>query len=250
MGKSTEEIDKIKKDWAQKATSLGLSTASSLMSNLYPLDFEAYQISFELCDYNGKTLDYFSFPIMPSELSISEETPVKVENTFGGVNALSSNIYVPKNVKLSGNFGRQFRLIARNKITIPIIGQATQERDYGVGGKQRKEKEISNLVKTGYGCFKVLQSIINRSVEVNNGECNKLYFYNLAYGESYLVKPINFRGYQTINNNGIWSYDLDLKAICPLHLDSAKMGGKWKNFAGNFIQSGFNAVTRGVMGML
>ena len=251
MSKNIEEIDKIKRDWTQRATVLGFNTTATLMSTLYPIDFEAYQISFELCDSKGKTLDYFSFPIMPSELSIKEDIPVKVENTFGGVNSISSNVFVLKDISLNGNFGRQFKILVRNKFVVPLAHTVTQERDYGVGGQQRKELEISNSLKSGYGCIKVLQSIINRAVEVDSyGECNKLYFYNMAYGESYLVKPITFRGYQNINNNGIWSYDLSLKAVCPLHLDASKVGKKWKNVAGSVLQSGANSLTRGIKGML
>lgn len=252
MSKSIEEADKLKQDWIQRAKSLGFNAAATLMSTLYPVDFEAYQISFELCNSEGKTLDYFSFPIMPSELSIKEDIPVKVENTFGGVNSISSNVFVPKDISLNGNFGRQFKILVRNQFVIPFAHKVIQERDYGVGGQQRKELEVSNMLKSGYGCVKVLQSIINRSVEVDSdsGECNKLYFYNMAYGESYLVKPISFRGYQNISNNGIWSYDLSLKAVCPLHLDATKTGRKWQNAAGSFIQSGVNGLTRGIKGML
>lgn len=249
MDKNIEEIDKIKKDWIQRAAVLGYNTAANLMSILYPVDFEAYQISFELCDSEGKTLDYFTFPIMPSELSIKEIIPVKIENTFGGVNSISSNIFVPKDISLNGNFGRQFKIISRNKVIIPFYSKIIQERDYGVGGQQRKEIGISSMLKSGYGCLKVLQSIVNRSVEIDSkGECNKLYFYNMAYGESYLVKVLDFRGFQNISNNGIWSYDLNMKAVCPLHLDSQKTGKKWKNFGISVVQSSANGLTRGLKG--
>lgn len=251
MSKSIEEVEKIRQDWLQRSVTLGFNSAAILMSTLYPVDFEAYQIAFELCDSRGKTLDYFSFPIMPSELSIRENIPVKIENTFGGVNSISSNIFVPKDISLNGNFGRQFKILSRNKFVVPFVSKVIQERDYGVGGQQRNELEISNMLKSGYGCIKVLQSIINRSVEIDSyGDCNKLYFYNMAYGESYLVKPTSFRGFQNISSNGIWSYDLSLKAVCPLHLDATKMGKKWKNVAGSLVQSGVGSLTRGIREML
>lgn len=251
MSKNIEEVDKLKQDWGQRAKALGFNSASALMSTLYPIDFEAYQISFELCDSKGTTIDYFSFPIMPSELNIKENIPVKIENTFGGVNSISSNIFVPKEIDLSGNFGRQFKILVRNKVVVPFVKKVIQERDYGTGGQQRKELEVSNLLKSGYGCIKVLQSIINRSVEVDSyGECNKLYFYNMAYGESYIVKPITFRSYQNMSANGIWSYNLNLKAVCPLHLDAQAEGKKWKNLGYSVLQSGANSLTRGLKGTL
>lgn len=243
----SEQSDKIKNTWINKAKAVGYTTAATLMSGLYPVDFEAYMIAFELCDSEGKTLDYFTFPIMPTEISIEEETPVKVENTFGGVNTISTNIFVPKTINLSGNFGRQFRMLVRNKVTLPFGKKTIQERDYGVGGVQRKELEVSNMLKTGFGCFKVLQSIINRAVEVNsNGECNRLYMYNMCYGENYLVKPITFRGAQSVSQNGIWNYDLNLKAVCPLHLDSHKRGKVIKAYAMGAAQSALNTVLSGV----
>lgn len=243
----TTEKDKIKKIWESKALALGYTAAATLMSSLYQVDFEAYMIAFELCDSMGKTLDYFTFPIMPTEISIEEEIPVKVENTFGGVNSISSNVFVPKSINLSGNFGRQFRILVRNKVVVPFAHKTIQERDYGVGGIQRKQLEVSNMLKTGFGCFKVLQSIINRSVEVDKyGECNKLYMYNLAYGESYVVKPITFRGSQSVSNNGIWNYDLNLKAVCPLHLDAHKKGKAVKAYTMAAAQSALNTALSGI----
>lgn len=243
----SEQADNIKSIWINKAKSLGYTTTANLMASLYEVDFEAYMIAFELCDSEGQTLDYFTFPIMPTELSIEDSIPVKIENTFGGVNSISSNIYVPKNIHLSGNFGRQFRLLIRNKVVTPLAHKTIQERDYGVGGIQREQLEISNQLKTGYGCFKVLQSIINRSVEVDQyGECNKLYMYNLVYGESYVVKVESFRGSQSINNNAIWNYDLTLKSVCPLHLDAHKKGKSIKAFAMSTAQSALNTVLSGV----
>lgn len=233
--------------WINKAKAIGYTAAATLLSGLYPVDFEAYMIAFELCDSKDKTLDYFTFPIMPTDLSIEEEIPVKVENTFGGVNTISSNVFVPKIINLTGNFGRQFRVLIRNKITIPFVHKTIQERDYGVKGVQRKETEVSNSLKTGFGSFKVLQSIINRSVEVDDeGECNKLYMYNMAYGESYLVKPMTFRGSQNISHNGIWNYELSLRAVCPLHLASHKKGSSTKAYTITATQASLNSVLSGV----
>lgn len=244
---SNEQIDNIKNIWRSKANAIGYTAAATLLSGLYPVDFECYMIAFELCNSSGETLDYFTFPIMPTELSIDEEIPVKVENTFGGVNSISSNVFVPKNISLHGNFGRQFRVLVRNKITLPLFNKTIQERDYGVKGIKRKELEISNSLKTGFGSFKVLQSIINRAVEVDDeGECNKLYMYNMAYGESYLVKPTNFKGSQSVSQNGIWNYELNLKAVCPLHLDAHKQGSVLKAYTMSAAQSALNIVLSGI----
>lgn len=238
----------LEKTWLKKAEAIGYTAVAATMSALYPIDFEAYMISFELCDSKGISLDFFTFPIMPTDLSVEEEIPVKIDNTFGGVNSISSNVYVPKSISLNGSFGRKFKTLIRNKVSIPFVQRTIQERDYGVKGIQKQELEVFNMLKTGFGCFKVLQSIVNRSVEVDIwGECNKLYMYNMAYGESYLVKPISFRGSQSTQNNGIWNYELNLKAVCPLHLDAHRQGGaiKAKVFAMAAGQSAVNSVVKG-----
>lgn len=247
MNLATEQSEKIKKIWRQKAEILGYDTAAALMSSLYQVDFEAYMITLELTDSKGVTLDYFTFPIMPNELSIREDIPVKIENTFGGVNSISSNVFSPKEINLSGSFGRQFRLLFRNKLSIPLSSKAIQERDYGVNGIKRKQLELSNNLKTGFGCIKVLQSIVNRAVEVDQyDECNKLYMYNMAYGESYVVKPISFRGHQNVSNSGIWQYDLSLRATCPLHLDAHKSGNSFRGYTTAITQSAMNVVLGGI----
>lgn len=220
-----DKIDNIKEIWQSKAKSIGYTAAATLLSSLYPADFEAYMIAFELCDNAGETLDFFSFPIMPSQLEIQETIPVRVENTFGGVNALSSTVYVPKDITLNGNFGRIFKVLVRNEWKIPVVTKFDLERDYSGGEQSFQQSEISHNLKTGYGCIQVLRSLINRSVAVDpkTGMPNQLYMYNMAFGEGYLVKPTNFNTSQDISTNGIWKYNLSLKTICPLYITSKSL---------------------------
>ena len=219
----------------KKVKALGYNAASTLMSSLYPRDFEAYMIAFELCDSQGKELDYMTFPVMPNELNIDETLPVKVQSTFGGVSTVSANIYNPKNISFSGSFGRNFKVISRSsnaagllKDSIALNSLNKVDRTYGVNSVIPKmEVELSKVFKTGYGCCKVFQSIINRTYDVDkNGQTNKLYFYNMALGESYLVKPITFRLNQSIQNNAIWEYNLQLQTICPIYLEKSNILSK------------------------
>lgn len=240
-----EKVDYIKKVWQKKSKSLGYTAAATLLSSLYPADFEAYMIAFELCDNFGETLDFFAFPIMPSQLDIQETIPVRVENTFGGVNALSSTVYVPKEINLNGNFGRIFKVLIRNEFKIPIITKFDLERDYTGGNQTFKQTELSHNLKTGYGCIQVLRSLINRSVAVDSktGLPNQLYMYNMAFGEGYLVKPTNFNASQDISNNGIWKYNLSLKSICPLYLTDKSIQ---KGLIKSAVQISFNTLANGL----
>lgn len=240
---TSEEQQNIEKVWKEKAISLGYTTVATLLNSLYPNEFECYMISFELCDSQGNSLDYFSFPIMPNQMSIQENLPTKVISTFGGVSAISSNIYTPKVISLDGNFGRNFKMLNRS---FTVFSETEIERDYGTG-TSKKEIELSRNLKTGYGCTKVLQSIINRSVATDDsGRCNRLYFYNMAFGESYLVKALEFNTKQDLQNNGMWTFNLKLNTICPLYLDKV---GKKKQVATAFkngLQAGMNNVGSGI----
>lgn len=251
---STEQIDNIKNIWVDKAIDMGYLAAATLMSSLYPSEFEAYMLAFELCDSMGNTLDFFTFPIMPNELSIDENIPVKTDVTFGGVSSVSSNIYIPKKISLRGSFGRKFKVLLRDGAYVPpIAGKEVLERDYGIGGIKNEVLHLSRYLKTGFGCFKVLQSICNQSVAIDEvtGECNRLYMYNLAYGESYLVKVINFKGRQDISSNGLWNYDLSLEAVCPLHLDKkAALKAKAKMYAMMAGQAALNSALGGIKSTL
>lgn len=238
--------NEIQEIWQKKALAIGYNAAATLLSSLYPREFECYMIAFELCDSQGKTLDYFTFPVMPSEISITEKLAVRVQNTFGGVSSISSSVFVPKDITLQGSFGRNFKILYRGNLTIPFVGKAEVERNYGFDSSL-KQSELSNTLKTGFGCIKVLQSIINRSVGVDEyGNCNRLYFYNLAFGESYLVKASSFQSSQDLSSNAIWRYALKLEAVCPIHLDKYGNGKVKKAYLNTAIQSSLNAVINGI----
>ena len=231
----------------KKTKALGNNVAATLLSTLFPKDFEAYMIALELCDGEGKTIDYMTFPIMPDEISSDENMPVTIKSTFGGVVSVSSNIFTPKQISLNGSFGRNIKVVSRNKNAVSLLKDTISvgikkqfERTYGVDSVIYKEPELSPTFKTGYGCCKLLQSIINRSYDTDSkGRTNKLYFYNMALGESYVVKAVNFRMNQNMSTNAIWNYSLQLQAVCPVYLDNDE---KFKVSLGSSVTSSINAL--------
>ena len=102
-------------------------------------------------------------------------------------------------------------------------------------------------VKTGYGAIRILKSIISKSNGVDkNGQPFRLYFYNMALGESYLVvvPPSGFTCSQTKDKNMIWEYSLTLTSIAPLNslkTQSAKTS-LTKVMGLNIVQKGAYAV--------
>lgn len=242
----------------------GYTAATAFLSSKYPREFECYMIAFELCNSRGFTIDYFIFPVMPSEIAILERMPTYIKNTFAGVATVSSSVFVPKDITLQGNFGKNFKFLTRDGLQSPIQSfkrgiakeafnqEIEVERGYGINSPL-KQKELSSSIKTGYGCIKVLQSIINRSVDIDEwGNSNRLYFYNLAFGESYLVKVNSFSTNQSLQTNGIWNYQLKLAAVCPLHLDKYSKGASESSKATKAvmtttqIQAGINTLLNSV----
>lgn len=184
----------------------------------YPNEFELYLIAFELTDESGKTLRYFIFPIMPSSLEENETQLTNVKKTLAGVTELSTTTFVPNDINLSGNFGRSFKILLGD--TAQDLVSSFQD----AGGNATPQSLLSGAgqffdsrVKTGYGCLKVLEDIINQSNQIgDDGQLRKLIFHNLAFGNSYLVKVMDFKITESEQVNMVPGYSLRIRTIAPL----------------------------------
>ena len=76
---------------------------------LYPKDFEYYLVAFELRSYEGAVIDFFAFPIMPSSMKVNKPSAINVKKSFGGVFSTSTEDFVPFEISINGNFGRNYR---------------------------------------------------------------------------------------------------------------------------------------------
>lgn len=181
---------------------------------IYPNEIEYYMLSLELCDSDDNTIDFFTFPIMPDSISESKNPILTIKKTIAGITVLSSTTSTPVDISLVGSFGRNIKfLLGRDQFN----GVGAYYKSGNVSAIN-KPKEFSKVIKTGYGCIKVLEDIINRSNELDsNGKPNNLYLYNTVSGNSYLVKAVNFAINQAVgNNNMIWNYNLSLKGLVPI----------------------------------
>lgn len=203
------------------------TAGKSLLASKFPTDFEVYLCALELTDDKGNTIDYFTFPIQPDSISVTESKNTTVQQTAGGLSVLSSTAFVPKNITIRGNFGRQFKIMLQTGVTISGSAfsiSAGKRALYQLMGKSNGLKTISidpsGTVKNGFGCIKIMQSIIDKSNGVSDqtGKPFRLYFYNLALGESYMcIAPPNCLNFsQSMNSNMIWNYQLSLMGVAPL----------------------------------
>lgn len=209
---------------------------TSVLNTLYPNDFEYYMLSLELTYFNNfdqeKTIRYFSFPVMPNSITQSEPQLNNIKRNYGGLTVLNSPTFVPKEITIQGNFGKQMRVMLGDLIYTftsylfegsTIAEQMNNKKmlfNKGFSKDNRKssvEKEfLGGFVKSGYGSTKILQAMCEQSHMIDFGKPRRLYLYNPAIGEGYLVKVVDFTVNQSMQNNMIWNYTLKLKAIAPL----------------------------------
>lgn len=217
---------------------------------LYPNDFEYYLMALELVNGDDETIDYFAFPVTP-EITQREPKLINLVQTMGGVTFLSSStVFTPKQITLRGDFGRKFRVLlnrngdAYNFSAIRFTGVKNKE-DLIQNANSLKKATFDPVLKTGYGCIKILQSICEKSDGLDEkGRPFKLYLYNMALGESYWVKVMDLTLTGEKSKNTLWQFNLSLQAIGRLESlfgDSKK--SMLKRLSIQQIQTGVNILT-------
>ncbi len=204
------------------------NVGSAALHSQYPNDFEYYMVGLELVKWNGITIDMLIFPILPNQIRRSEHTMTNIKRTMGGVSVLKTASFVPIDFSLNGNFGRKFKTLIQSDVVVDFqalnysMKFDKSQRDYVdqdiVSGSKFSRPFFNYAVKTGYGVTKILEAIVNKSRGSIDNKPNRLIFYNLAFGESYLVEVIDFDVSQNVESNMIWNYSLTLKAISPLEM--------------------------------
>ena len=200
-------------------------TGRAGLSAVFPYDFEYYMMALELTTYEGTTIDYLAFPVMPNSFSQSEPKRTNVQYTAGGVVALTTPSFTPKQISIRGTFGKDFKILVgdtiktlgKNKYSIRA-GKRTIEDLHNKNLKNRFQS-FNTEIKTGYGVIKLLQAIVDKANGVDeNGKPFKLNFYNMAMGESWVV-VVPQGGLvisQNVGTNMVYDYALNLVAISPI----------------------------------
>lgn len=198
------------------------------LSQLYPRDFEIYMCALELVTPDGDTVDYFAFPIMPKSISKNEVEATSIQHGFNSTTVFNKEGYVPREISLQGDFGRVFKYVFFENEEYYRGLQFSVNKGYYTANSVNNSKsvikkvaEIPNGIKTGFGCIKVLQSIIDKAKAHDaTGRSFRLYFYNPALGESYLVVPKGSPlalSQQEQSSNMVWQYSLTLTVIADLN---------------------------------
>lgn len=249
----------------QTASNLIQKIGRSALAALYPNDFEVYICSLELVDSQGNTIDFFTFPVSPESISKTEPKKTQIKQTAGGTTVLTSTVYVPEEISIRGNFGRTFKILLDIGTSGTSLSgaafslSAAKYALYQIQGKDTSSIKNSSFdlgVKTGFGCIKMLKGIISKSNGVDSlGLPFRLYFYNLAFGESYLVTipPAGITFSQNMSKNMIWEYNLNMTAIAPLEAVLGEGKSKTaikKMCAAGTIQKSINDLAKTVAGAL
>ncbi len=192
------------------------TVGKTALSALYPNEFETYMCALELVDANKKSLQYFIFPVNPQAMSLPQSNNTKITKTLGGVMVLSDPTYQLGTVTMNGTFGRSLKaLIGRNYLSLGGSGYNFKNFKMSDGFKLAKNT-FSYDVKTGYGCCKILEGILQESLRLDEIGPRYLYLYNLAFNQKHVVEVNDFSFRQSEDRNMIWDYSLTLTKVAPL----------------------------------
>lgn len=202
-----------------------------VLHSIFPKEFELYMISLELVNPNKDIEEYFTFPINPNSMSKIEPYTKTIERGFNRVIVNRNSSFTPQDLSIKGNFGRDFKVLVRQKESVTFNSILSRSKFF-------QEEEFNHSIKSGYGSFKILQNICQRSNELVGGKPMKLYFHNFMLGESYLSEVLDFTAEQSLSSNMLWNYNLKLKIIAPINQSSRKISFKPRS---GTIQSTINS---------
>jgi hypothetical protein len=227
----------------------------------YPKEFELYTVALELVGGNGKTMKYFIFPVNPSTLDELNARSTNIKKTSTGMIALSTTAFTHVDINITGNFGRKFKVLLGTKyedFEHSFQASDVNENQETVWSTSKGTvlsgvKELfDQRIKTGFGCLKILEEICDLADGVDDDGPRRLYWYNLAFGSAYLVKPMSFRINMSQDNNMLHAYSLQLRALARLEdLLSAQELEKANETLGKtaYVQKQTNNVVNGLEGI-
>lgn len=192
-----------------------ITGGKNAMNIKFPDEFELYLCALELLDERNVTLRYFVFPVMPSSIDEGKNKITNIKKTLAGVTTLSSPTFIPTDISMSGNFGRSFKVLLGTDYTDFI--SSFQDNGSGNGAANGIVELFDDRVKTGYGCIKILESILDEADQIGqDGKLRKLILHNPSSGNSYLVKCMSFKMSMSEQTNMIWNYSISFKSIAPI----------------------------------
>ena len=183
-----------------------MTVGKAALHAMAPDNYEYYMCSLELIDCSGNQVGFISFVVMPNNITEST-TPIQTQTkTKNGMVTLFNDSFAPVNISLQGTFGRKF------KIVTDMVDPSEKGNNFFNGNIAGVEIAI----KSGYGLTRVLQYILKKTNELDTqGRPYILLFNNYSFNSSYVVDVMSYSFNQSIENNMLWFYELQLKAIAP-----------------------------------
>ena len=217
-----------------------------------PDNFEYYMCSLELLDSSKSTKGFMTFAVMPNNILETKTEIATINKTNRGVVTTFNSSFVPRDISIQGTFGRKLRLIIGAKE--PSNGDKTWFGNLMSSGNLGfNMMGGSVLVKTGYGLTKMLKKIVDTAYTLDeNGKPHTLIWTNYALNTSYVVEILQSSYSQTYENNMLWYYNLEMKAVAPASaIKTENFGGFMKKVAansiGNAIKNLLGDVTRSAL---
>lgn len=196
----------------EQARSIAGEIGKSALHTVAPDNFEYYLCSLELLDSVGNTKGFLSFVVMPNNYMESRTQIASVTKTQSGVNTLFNSTFVPRDISIQGTFGRKLRLLLGMK-------EVESDSDKSVpffNGSWGKIAGQEVLVKTGYGLTKMLQKMVDAAYTLDEqGGPHILLFSNYSLNTNYVVEILQDTYSQSVENNMLWFYSLEMKAVAP-----------------------------------
>lgn len=185
---------------------------------LFPKDFEAYFVALELMNGKGEIENFLVFPVSPEQISETITPITNVKKTAGGIVTVRSSTFVPRDIEIKGNFGRNLRFVlGDNIIRGGVFSFVRSALNVSKGGIAEFEVvTFSNKSKTGYGLVKTIEDMFVKADQLDSkGRPRKLIFYNTILGNNYIVVPKQFVHNQNISANMIPQYSMSFTAVAP-----------------------------------
>lgn len=174
---------------------------------------EYYMCSMELLDSSGITQAFLTFPVMPNSIVESETAMATISKTNAGLVTTFNSTFAPKDISISGTFGRKIRLLTGSK---EMQTSSTFLNGNISFNRSDNSRSTVAIVKTGYGVTKMLKSIVDACWSLDlAGKPHVLIFNNYAFNTSYVVEVLQRTFTQSTEMSGIWNYALEMRAVAP-----------------------------------
>ena len=160
---------------------------------------------------------------------------------------LFNDSFCPVSISLQGTFGRKFRLVTG--LVDPADASDKKWKNF-LNGNFGKIKDFTIGVKSGYGMTRVLKYILEKANTLDDSSRPYILLYNnYSFNSSYVVDVVNYSFNQSTENNMLWFYTLQLKAVAPgsaVKMNKQNMGSLLATVASNAIAQGLTKVVNDV----